>query len=59
MESDFDAFARVLAKSPTPIDQRKVDENRGFWAGALWAVGKLPNNLSTRWKQFVAEGGDE
>lgn len=41
-ETYFANLARVLARSTQPINQREIDEKRGFFAGALWAVTTFP-----------------
>lgn len=35
-------FARGLAKSGRPVDQREVDYKRGFFDGAIYALKVLP-----------------
>ena len=60
-EESFTTMARALASSPTEVDQRKIDYQRGFWQGALWATRRLPKQLAKDWDVLVAaaeEGED-
>ena len=41
-DSWFQNFARGMAMSPNLVDQREVDEKRGFFKGALYYVQFLP-----------------
>lgn len=37
---------RELTTKRDPADQRKLDHFNGYWAGALWAVGMLPDIIN-------------
>lgn len=41
-------FARGMAMSPNSIDQREVDEKRGYFRGAVYYVHHLPRISATR-----------
>ena len=41
-DSWFQNFARGMAQSPLLIDQREVDEKRGYFRGAMYYVNHLP-----------------
>jgi hypothetical protein len=49
----FANLARGLAMHNTPVDQREIDEKRGFWKGALWALRTFPKQTSNEWDKFV------
>lgn len=38
----FHNFARGMAQSPNLVDQREVDEKRGYFKGAMYYVNHLP-----------------
>lgn len=48
-------MADGLMRSLRPVDQREVDEKRGFWKGALWALETLPNTASSDWDKHVED----
>jgi hypothetical protein len=41
-------FARGMAQSPLLVDQREVDEKRGYFKGALYYVQSLPRIAERR-----------
>ena len=48
-------LARGLAMHTDPVDQREIDEKRGFWKGAIWALDTFPTLTAKDWDKFVAE----
>lgn len=55
----FENFARGLVSSPLPIDQREVDEKRGFWQGAIWALKTFPTMTVKDYEKFLAADPEE
>lgn len=53
-EQYFTNLAHVLATSPNPVDQRVIDEKRGFWLGAIWVVEKLVQQADREFEAFIA-----
>ena len=53
-EQYFANFAKGLMASMNPIDQREVDEKRGFWKGAHYALNTFPKLTAKDWEKFVA-----
>jgi hypothetical protein len=51
----FTNFAAGLAMRREPVDQREVDEKRGFWAGAIWALTVFPKKTSREYTAFVED----
>lgn len=58
-ENYFTNMARGLAASKNPVDQREVDEKRGFWAGAVWAVELLVQKADKEFEAILAEQMEE
>jgi hypothetical protein len=48
-------FARGMAMSPNLVDQREVDEKRGYFKGALYYVHHLPRISQRRLRAKEAE----
>lgn len=55
----FMQVARGLATSKDPIDQRLVDELRGFWKGAIWALDVFPKLTGRDYDAYVAKALEE
>lgn len=53
-ESYFASLARGLTNNRAIVDQREIDEKRGFWYGALWATIVLPRTM----KRQAAKAAD-
>ena len=51
----FKNFAQGLAKSRNLVDQREVDEKRGFWIGAIWALDVFPKQMTREDEKNVEE----
>ena len=49
----FANFAAGLATSRRPVDQREVDEKRGFWDGVLYVAERYPALAEKKWERFV------
>ena len=61
-EKQLGRLTRTLIFKHEPLDQRVVDEMRGFWRGAMWVAEKLPEMQYDRWMEAVGkamEEGDE
>lgn len=54
-ERYFDNLARGLATNRNAVDQREIDEKRGFWTGVIWAVSTFPKKKSREYEAFVEE----
>lgn len=54
-EKYFANLARGLASQAAPVDQREIDEKRGFWKGAIWALKTFPKLTAKDWERYVAE----
>ena len=52
-EEYFRKLARQISSSAQPLDQRVIDEKRGFWQGALWAVYSFPHMNKKQWDTFI------
>ncbi len=52
-------LARKITFSRDQVDQRMVDERRGFWAGVHWSLNQLPKTASKDWTKFVQEALEE
>lgn len=50
-DSWFQNFARGMAQSPNLVDQREVDEKRGYFRGAMYYVNHLPRISEKRLKE--------
>lgn len=55
----FLQVAKGLATSKDPVDQRLVDELRGFWKGAVWALEVFPKLTDRDWQRYVAKALEE
>lgn len=51
----FENLAKEIASSREPVNQRELDEKRGFWAGATWAVTAMPYLVSLDYEKFIKE----
>jgi hypothetical protein len=47
-DSYFQNLSRGLTNNRNLVDQREIDEKRGFWYGALWATTVLPRTMKRR-----------
>jgi len=54
-EKYFTNFARGMAQSTEPADQREIDYKRGFWQGALYALHTFPQMTRADWDKYVRE----
>lgn len=54
-ENWFKNFARGMAQSPNLIDQREVDEKRGYFRGAMYYTHHLPRISQRRLEQAKEE----
>ena len=54
-EKYFVNLARGLAMRNGPVDQREIDEKRGFWKGAIWALKTFPALGSKEFEKLVEE----
>lgn len=54
-EQYFANLAKGIATQQTPVDQREIDEKRGFWKGAIYALKVFPKLTSKDWQKFVEE----
>lgn len=52
-------LARGFAVSSAPVDQRELDEKRGFWKGAIWALKVFPKMTEKDFKEFLAADPEE
>lgn len=55
----FVNLAKGLASTRTAVDQREIDEKRGFWAGAVWALDRFPTMTKRDWDKMVAQANEE
>ena len=54
-EAWYRNFAAGLAVQTKPVDQREVDEKRGFWKGVRWALKVFPRLSAKEYDRFIAE----
>lgn len=54
-ERYFANLAKGIATQAAPVDQREIDEKRGFWKGAVWALKTFPKLTAKDFEKFVAE----
>lgn len=47
--------AHPNAPVPAELDQRWIDQQRGFWAGAVWALDVFPRMTAKQWETFTKE----
>lgn len=60
LETKFFAnLARGLATNTAPVDQRVIDEKRGFWKGVRWALVTFPTLSSKEHDRFIKEAVKE
>lgn len=52
-ERYFATLARGIATQTGPVDQREIDEKRGFWKGAIYALKVFPKQTSNDWDKYV------
>ena len=48
-------LAQGLSNNRNLVDQREIDEKRGFWYGALWATLVLPKSIQRRAAKAAAK----
>lgn len=48
-------LGRKILASKDPVDQRHLDERRGFWLGAMYALKTYPKQADQTWQRHVAE----
>jgi len=58
-EEYFASLARALWESKGPVNQREIDQKRGFWEGAIWALRDLPAMNEVQWKKFIEQDPEE
>jgi len=54
-ERYFANLARGLMRQKGEVDQREIDEKRGFWAGAVWALKTFPNLTVRQYERYVED----
>jgi hypothetical protein len=55
----FEKLAAQIGATTNPVDQRMIDEKRGFWAGAVWAVSRMPRMIANNHEAFIQEAMKE
>lgn len=55
----FANMARGLMGSKNPVDQREVDEKRGYWDAVDFIFRRLPRMNEAQWKKFVEKANAE
>lgn len=57
-EKWYSNFARGLARNPGPVDQREVDEKRGYWEACRF-VGRIVKLRTKELEKFLVEANKE
>lgn len=58
-ESWSDAFLRGTLKSRLPLDQREIDEKRGFWDGIDYILNRMPAQAQVTLKRILENEPEE
>ena len=58
-ESWSDTFLRGTLKSRLPLDQREIDEKRGFWDGIDYILNRMPAQAQVTLKRILENEPEE